>query len=191
VSIESAAAAIDPARQARRRELFQTERRTIMNSRTVVVGLFSAMLLAACDGGYHEYRSPTAPAPEPANQTTWLALVTVMSLSPGQHDCIAWSAGESTANLSVTMSEAGGRLRISGMLQGNYSPLAYEGARDGNRFTATSGDDGGFGCFLWSASISGTFSEDGRNFEAAEHLDYHSPTGPNQTVERRWTASKQ
>lgn len=165
--------------------------------------LLPVLVFAACSGD-HEY-SPTAPqspAPTPppsaaAVDTYWDAESTVVAVSSTRNGCTESVVGQTSRGYLWQVRVILERFEARNTGENPFypftgvSPHVYNGTIDGRHFTAIgTGQDGGFECFVWSGDLAGTFSEDGKTFEAVENIEYHHYGEDPMRVQRRWTATR-
>jgi hypothetical protein len=131
--------------------------------------------------------------------TAWSADATVMSVSSTRNSCAASTVGQTSSGVKWDIRVLGDKLELfnidenTGLLAAAVNPNIYYGSLTGAQFVATgSGTDGSFGCIIWGGDLTGSFSADGRHFQAVENIEYrHGGGEPTMLVQRRWTGSRQ
>jgi len=69
----------------------------------------------------------------------------------------------------------------------------YGGTRTGDQFAAEAAQDGpgnSTPCFVWHGDFTGSFSADGRTFDAVENIKYVLRGEDDMVVSRHWTGTR-
>jgi hypothetical protein len=180
--------------------------------RTFVIIALTALSFIGCS------HSPTGPSTSTGSSTSgsttsavilpvypgdpgtplWHATSTVVSVSATLNSCpVDHAVGQQTLN--VVWAIGPGPSSPSSILffeSPNVSacddPRApcYTGTRTGDQFAAEAAQDGAPGCFVWQGDLTGSFSADGRTFDAVENIRYVVRGEDDMVVSRHWTGTR-
>ena len=137
-------------------------------------------------------------APLTNRTVIWHATSTVVDVSPTGDSCrVDQTIGETRNvdwaiedNPSATVSIVIFVNPAANYLSDPAAPV-YVGSRTDNHFTTEAMQDGGFTCFVWHGDLTGSFSADGRTFDAVENITYFHSGEDNMVVRRHWTGARQ
>lgn len=169
-----------------------------MKSLHLTLTLTAVLLLSACS----EVRSPTQatttptatplPATTPTtrlNGANWIGDATVLSSTGG--GC-GWgtAAGDTRSGVLWRITQTGDSITLDeDMPNWPTDDIPYSGSLSGTHFAAADVEPGTGVCQFRGGDLSGSFSEDGRQFEASETLRWGSSEHP-VIVQRHWTGRR-
>jgi hypothetical protein len=78
-----------------------------------------------------------------------------------------------------------------GNYMGDPRTPAYYGSRTDDQFATVAEQDGQPTCFVWHGDLTGSFSADGRTFDAVENSKYVHFGEDDMVVRRHWTGTRQ
>ena len=187
----------------------------------VIIALTAALSLIGCsDSPTGPTTSaviiPPNPAPRPGTacnavwpqceRVIWRATSIVVDVSATLNSCpvdnvvgqtrtVDWAIEQSPSSpSSILLFESAGNLQDPqdfGNYMGDPRTPAYYGSRTDDQFATVAEQDGQPTCFVWHGDLTGSFSADGRTFNAVENIKYLHFGEGDMVVRRHWTGIRQ
>ena len=136
--------------------------------------------------------APTPASPAPINGANWIGEAIVVS-SAGSAAC-GWgtTAGDTRSDVLWRIGINGDSLMLDeDMRNWPTDDIPFFGTLNGTRFSAAYTEQPSGVCMFRGGTLSGSFSDDGRTFDATETLEWGAASGqPAATVQRRWTGRR-
>jgi len=132
----------------------------------------------------------------------WHATSTVVSVSATLNSCpvdhavgqqalnVVWAIGPGPLSPSSIVAVESPDLSLEGFAFGDPRAPYYTGTRTGDQFAADAEQDSGLPCFVGGGHLTGSFSADGRTFDAVENIAYVIHGEDDMVVSRHWTGTR-
>jgi hypothetical protein len=141
----------------------------------------------------------TPPNPAPVPETTiWHATATVSGVSATLNSCPVDHAVGQTRNIDWAIEDRPSPtvaivifMSPGGDYMGDPATPVYYGSRMDDQFVTVAEQDGQPTCFVWHGDLTGSFSADGRTFDAVENVMYVHRGEDDMVVRRHWTGTRQ
>jgi hypothetical protein len=181
--------------------------------RAFVIVVLTVLPLVGCSHGPTQPTTSAAVSPPspplPAGTTIWRAESTIISVSATLNSCptdnavgqtrtVEWGVIEAPTTAlpwlappSILLFESAGVFdpqHWPDYMSDIRTPV-YHGSRTGDQFTAVADQDGMPSCFVWHGDLTGSFSPDGRTFDAVENIKYVHFGEDEMVVRRHWTGT--